>query len=312
MALDQTPSMPDSRLTAVVGAGGAQGGAVARALLDAGRPCRVLSRNAETVGGLVARGAEHAPADLLDPVTVARALDGVGGAFVMIPFDAPPDVHARYVDTVLDALRSAGAPQTVFTLSGPVPAEETGAPSLDARRAAARKVAESGLPAVSFVPGGYLGNLLGPWVAPAIVHAGRIPYPLPAGLRCPWISVEDQAALAVAALDRPDLAGRSFTVGHRASGDDLATAVSEGLRREVRWVALDLDEFARSLVPVVGESAAGELAREYRVIGSHPAVADTPLDYDAGPRELAVALTPIAQWARVQDWEGAAAAPIRA
>ncbi len=138
--------MPDSRLTAVVGAGGAQGGAVARALRDAGRPCRVLSRNAETVGGLVARGAEHAPADLLDPVTVARALDGVGGAFVMIPFDAPPDVHARYVDTVLDALRSAGAPQTVFTLSGPVPAEETGAPSLDARRAAARKVAESGLP----------------------------------------------------------------------------------------------------------------------------------------------------------------------
>jgi uncharacterized protein YbjT (DUF2867 family) len=291
---------------------GAQGGAVARALLDAGRPVRVLSRNAGTVGGLVARGAEHAPADLLDPATVARALEGAGGAFVMIPFDAPPDVHSRYVDTVLDALRAAGAPPTVFTLSGPVPTGETGALSLDARRAAARKVAESGLPVVSLVPGGYLGNLLGPWVAPAIVHAGRIPYPLPAGLRRPWISVEDQAALAVAALERPDLAGRSFTVGHRASGDDLAAAVSEGLRREVRWVGLDLDEFARSLVPVVGESAAAELAREYRLIASHPAVADRTLDHEAGPRELAVALTPIAQWARVQDWAGAAAAPVHA
>ncbi len=301
--------MSDPRPTAVLGAGGAQGGAVARALLDAGRPVRVLSRNADTVAGLVARGAEHAPADLLDPATVVRALDGAGGAFVMIPFDAPPDVHARYVDTVLDALRATGAPPTVLTLSGPVPAEDTGAPSLDARRAAARKAADSGLPVVSLVPGGYLGNLLGPWVAPAIVHAGRIPYPLPAGLRRPWISVEDQATLAVAALDRPDLAGRSFTVGHRASGDDLARAVSEGLRREVRWAALDLDEFARSLVPVVGESAAGELAREYRLTAQHPAVADTLLDYDAGPRELAVALTPIAQWARVQDW--AAAAQVR-
>lgn len=298
--------MSDTLPTAVLGAGGAQGGAVARALLDAGRPVRALSRRPDTVTALVAAGAEHARADLADPATVTRALRGVGGAFVVIPFDAPPAVHAGYVDVALDALRAAGVPHTVFTLSGPVPTGDTGAPSLDARRAAARRIAGSGLPVVTLVPGGYLGNLLGPWVAPAIVGAGRIPYPLPADLQRPWISVEDRAALAVAALDRPDLAGASFTVGHRASGHDLAAAVSVGLGREVRWVPLDLDEFAASLVPVVGEAAAGELAREYRLTARHPAVAGASLDHDAAPEALGVALTPLAEWARGQDWEGAA------
>ncbi len=174
---------------------------------------------------------------------------------------------------------------------------------------AARAIVASRLSVVTFVPGGYLGNLLGPWVAPAILHAGRVPYPLPAALQRPWISVEDQAALAVAALDRPDLAGRTFTVGHRASGDDLAAALSQGLRRDVRWVPLDLDEFAGSLVPVIGEDAAGELAAEHRLTAHHPAVADAPLDHDAAPRELGVPLTPVVDWVRAQDWAAAAGPP---
>lgn len=301
--------MTDLRPIAIFGASGAQGSAVARALLNAGQPVRALSRNADAVTTLVANGAQHVAADLSDPATIPRALDGVGGVFAMIPFDSPPNVHARYVDVVLDALQSAGSPPTVFTLSGPVPTEDTGAGSLDARRAAARKVAESGLPIVTFVPGGYLGNLLGPWVAPAIVHDGQIPYPLPGELRRPWVSVEDQAALAVSALERPDLAGRSFTIGHDASGDDLAAAVSEALGRDVQWLAVDLDQFADSLTPVIGEHAARELAEEYRLTAQHPAVAQTALDYDAAPRELGVALASLAEWAAAQDWAAAASLP---
>lgn len=227
----------------------------------------------------------------------------------MIPFDSPPDVHARYVDAVLDALRAAGAPRTVFTMSGPVPTSDTGGAPLDARRAAAEKVANSELPITTFVPGGYLGNLLGPWVAPAIVHHGQVPYPLPAALRRPWVSVEDQGTLAVAALERPDLAGRAFAIGHDVSGNDLATALSEALGRDVTWVPLDLDQFATSLVPILGHSAANELAREYRLTAEHPAVVDSVIDIEATPRELEVALTPLAQWARAQDWVLAAIAP---
>ena len=301
--------MPDHRPTAVFGAGGAQGGAAAQALLDAGRPVRALSRDPEAVAARIARGAEHAVADLSAPDTLTRALDGVGSAFVMIPFDAPPPVHAAYVDAVLDALRAAGAPRAVFTLSGPVPTADTGGASLDARRSAANQIADSGLPITTFVPGGYLGNLLGPWVAPAIVHQGRVPYPLPAGLRRPWVSVEDQARLAVAALDRPDLAQRSFTIGHLASGVDLAAALAQALDRDVTWVALDLEEFAASLVTVVGAAAASELAREYRLTAEHPAVRDSALDADLTARELGVELTSLTQWAREQDWTTAATVP---
>lgn len=276
-----TPTIPDARPTAVFGASGAQGSAVARALLDADRRVRALSRSQDGVAGLVADGAEHVLADFSDPATIIRAVDGVGGAFVMLPFDTPPDVYVTYVKVVLDALRAAGAPHAVMTTSGPVPTEETGVRSLDARRTAQRMVSESDLGIITFVPGGYLGNLLGPWVAPAIVHEGRIPYPLPTRLRRPWISVEDQASLAVAALERSDLGGRSFAAGHQASGDDIAAAVAAGLERQVSWVSLDLDEFAASLVPVVGKNAASALAHEYRLTAQHPAVAEAPIDYQA-------------------------------
>lgn len=301
--------MTNSSPVAVFGASGVQGGAVARAFLAAGRPVRALSRDAAAVSALVENGAEHAAADLSDPSTIARALDGVGAAFVMVPFDAPPDVHARFVTAALAGLRAAHVPQAVFTLSGPVPTDDTGAASLDARRAAARRIADSGLPVITFAPGGYLGNLLGPWVAPAILQAGQIPYPLPADLARPWVSVEDQASLAVAALDRPDLAGRTFTIGHRATGTDLAAAVGEALGRPVQWVTLDLEAFAESLVPVIGQTAAHELATEYRLTAQHPAVAEAPLDYDAAPRELSVSLTPLATWAAAQDWQAAGNPP---
>lgn len=295
---------------AVFGASGAQGGAVATALIRSGRSVRAISRRPDAVAPLVDNGAEHAPADLAEPATVARALEGVAGAFVVLPFDAPPPIREQHIATVLDALDRSGCPPVVFTTSGPIPTEEVGAASLDSRLTIQRAVDASGLPIVTLVPGGYLGNLLGRWVAPAIVHDGRIPYPLPAELRRPWISVEDQAALAVAALDRPDLAGRSFTVGHHVSGTDIAAAVSPAIGREVQWTEFDLEQFAASLVPVVGEHAAADLAREYRLTAQHPGLAADALDYEAAPRELGVPLTPVKTWASAQDWSGAAQGPV--
>ena len=297
---------------AVFGATGAQGGAVAHALLAAGRPIRAFARTPDTASRLVDAGAELVPVDLSKPETVASALHGVSGAFVQIPFAVDPPTHAAYVQAVLDGLRAAGSPPAVFTLSGPVPTEQTGAAAFEARRAAEAAVRESGLPVVMFTPGGYLGNFLGPWCAPAVVHEDQVPYPLPAGHRQPWISVEDQAALAIAALDRDDfadaLAGRTFAVGHDLSGREIAAAISEARGRDVRWVAIDPGDFGTALVPVMGAEAAEMLADDYRLMSGQPSKAGLRGDLEAAPRELGVRLTPVAEWARTQDWEGAAAA----
>ena len=296
---------------AVFGATGPQGGAVAHAILGAGRPVRALARTPEKAAALAEAGAEVVHADLSDPRTIKAALRGASGAFVVIPFAVDPPAHAAYVQSALGGLRAAGAPPAVFTLSGPVPAEDTGAAAFDARRAAEEAVRKSGLPVAMFTPGGYLGNFLGPWAAPAVVHEGQIPYPLPSSHRQPWISVEDQAALALAALDRDDfadtLAGRTFAVGRDLSGAEIAAGISEALGKPVRWLALDPADFGAALVPVMGEAAAEMLADDYRLMAGRPEAAGLRPDLGAAPRKLGVPLTPVAEWARSQDWEAAAA-----
>lgn len=300
--------MPTQPPIAVFGATGAQGAPVAHTLLAAGRSVRALTREPEKASELADAGAEVVRADLADPVTIARALDGVAGAFVQIPFAVAPPTHAAYVRAVLDGLRAAGSPLSVFTLSGPVPPEETGAAAFDTRLAAENAIRESGLPIIAFTPGGYLGNFLGPWCAPAVVHEGQIPYPLPADHRQPWVSVEDQAALALAALDQPDLAGRTFAVGRDLSGEEIASGIGEALGREVAWVPLDPGAFGAALVPVMGAEAAEMLADDYRLMAGRPSAAGLRADLDAAPRELGVSLTSVAEWARTQDWKGAATA----
>ena len=60
----------------IVGGTGALGSAVARLLLSAGEPVRVMTRTPEKAAGLAADGAEIVRGDLLDRDSIARACQG--------------------------------------------------------------------------------------------------------------------------------------------------------------------------------------------------------------------------------------------
>lgn len=299
-------SIDPSRPIAVLGAAGAQGGPVAAALLDAGRPVRAIGRSAEKLAPLAARGAQTAALDLADADAVRAALDGTAAVFAHLPFVPVPEVVRAQSSALAAALLAADVP-AVFTLSGPPATTPVGVASFDTKAIAKRVLVDSGARVVGLEPVGYLGNLSAFFSAPSVVHRDELRYPLPADHRQAWISTEDQAALAIAALDRPDLAGRWFRIGEQRTGPELAAGIGEGLGRTVRYVALDPADFGRSLAPLMGEAVARLLADDYAMLGRRPGALDLDAGTTALREELGIPATPLATWARTQDWVGSAA-----
>jgi uncharacterized protein YbjT (DUF2867 family) len=72
----------------IFGATGNTGSVVASTLLAAGKKVRVVVRSREKGAALAAKGAEIALGDVLDAASVAAALDGADGAYLMTPPDS--------------------------------------------------------------------------------------------------------------------------------------------------------------------------------------------------------------------------------
>lgn len=105
---------------AITGATGKVGGAVARALLAAHHPVRVIVRDASKGEAWTARGAEVALAETKDTAALTRAFSKVDGAFVMLPsnFDPSPGFpEARRLIEAIRASLSAAQPSKVVVLS---------------------------------------------------------------------------------------------------------------------------------------------------------------------------------------------------
>lgn len=93
--------MPDTRIIAIIGATGQQGGGLARAILadpGTGFAARALTRNpgSERARALAALGADVVEADLDDEASLRAAFDGAYGAYVVTDYFAAivPDVPA--------------------------------------------------------------------------------------------------------------------------------------------------------------------------------------------------------------------------
>ena len=299
-----TTDLPRSAPVAVLGATGSQGGPVLEALLAAGHTVRALGRTPSKLAALAERGVETRAVDLADPDALTRALSGTSAVFAHLPFVPVPELVRTWTESLVRALAAADVPMTVFTLGGPAPSGHTGVPASDTKALAKGILQRAETPLVGFEPGGYLHNLL--LSAPSIVHDGELRYPLTAEHQWMFISTEDQAALAVAALQRPDLAGRWFRIGEPYAGADLADAIGQALGRPVRYAALAPEALGRTLAPIIGEQAAAGVAHDYEFLNQRSPLMNLEADTTAARRELAVPATPLVQWARMQPWAAVA------
>ncbi|MFF0268986.1 NAD(P)H-binding protein [Kribbella sp. NPDC004536] len=106
---------------AVCGARGRVGGVVARQLLAAGHTVRVVTRDPNGLGDLVALGAQVRAGSLRDREHLTELMRGVDAVFVLTPVDvSAPDVNAvqrAVVDATAAAIRDSAVPRVVLLSS---------------------------------------------------------------------------------------------------------------------------------------------------------------------------------------------------
>ena len=98
-----------------------------------------------------------------------------------------------------------------------------------------------------------------------MVNAAQVAYPTPPDMRLGWLASADMAKLMVAALERPELAGRSLMVSgvEHPNGPELAAHFSEALGRPLTYHALPPREFGAILDQAFGPGAGDGAATEY-------------------------------------------------
>jgi uncharacterized protein YbjT (DUF2867 family) len=219
----------------VSGATGNVGGELVRALAAAGQPVRALTRGAAPAG--LPAGAEAAAADLNRPESLASALRGVSGVFLLPGYADMPGLLA--------VIRQAGVERVVL-LSGSSADGDT-ANAITAYMAASEAaVRASGLPATILRPSGFMSNTL-QW-APQLASGDVIRAPF-ASAAVAMIDPRDIAAVAALALTGTGHQGQIYRItGPQALRPaDRVRTLAAVLSRELRFEAQPDDEARRTM-----------------------------------------------------------------
>ena len=278
------------------GAGGAQGAPVAHGLLEKGYQVRALVKHLEKNAGLANAGAEVVQGDLGDLESLRRATRGVSKVFLMLPFSGGGN-PLEYAQNALTAAQEAGVELLVLNTSGQTPEQPTGMPMMDYRIHLERMVRDSGVPSIILRPFAYMENLLGPWVLPRLQAENVVAYPVSTNRPISWIAAQDLGKFAVAALERPELAGRAFDLGgpEALTGERIAQSFSSALGRDIRYVAISPEEFGAIMGRMMGpETEAGVIAA-YRASEAAP-IGAMVVDSSAALEKLPIVQTSLEQW----------------
>jgi uncharacterized protein YbjT (DUF2867 family) len=253
--------MADKKVIAVVGATGAQGGGLARAILDdpAGTfAARVLTRdpNSAKAREFAARGAEVVAANVDDPASLARAFAGAHGAFCVTFFwdHFSPDREQAEARAMAETAKAAGVKHVIWsTLEDTrkfVPLSDDRMPTLqgkykvphlDAKGEANAFFTEAGVPVTFLQTSFYWDNFITFGMGPKKGEDGVLAITLPMGERkLPGIAAEDigRCAYGVFKGGTPWI-GRTVSIsGENLTGAQMAAAFAEAFGEPVRYNAV--------------------------------------------------------------------------
>ena len=257
-----------NKIITVFGATGAQGGGLARAILtDPKRrfSVRAVTRrpDSEAARTLARAGARIVAADLDDPQSVARVMEGAYGAFLVTNFweHGSPEKELTQATTLAEAAAHAGIEHAIWsTLEDtrtivplgtrmPVLLDRYNVPHFDAKGEANAEFTRRNVPATFLYTSGYWENLIYFGMGPRRRADGTLVIGFPTGdRRIPWIAAEDvgRSAFGIFARDT-ELIGRSVGIaGEHLTGDEMAVHLSAALGERVDYEALTPDQY-RSL-----------------------------------------------------------------
>ena len=254
--------MSEKKIIAVVGATGAQGGGLVRAILsDTDHPfaARAITRdvNSAKARELAALGAEVVAGDVDDPESLRRAFDGAYGAYCVTFFwdHFSPEKELAQARAMAEAARDAGVKHVIWStledtrkwvpLSDdrmPTLMEKYKVPHFDAKGEADQIFTDLGVPTTFLLTSFYWDNFIGFGMGPARGADGKLAITLPMGdAKLPGIAAVDIGRSAYGIFKKgAELIGKRVGIaGEHLSGSEMAAAFSDLLGEEVRYNAVD-------------------------------------------------------------------------
>jgi uncharacterized protein YbjT (DUF2867 family) len=270
-----------SSLITVLGATGAQGGGLARAILaDPQRSFRVraVTRKPESAPAraLAEAGAEIVAADFDDPTSMRRAMDGAAGAFCVTNFweHFSPEKELAQAQTMAAAAAAARVGHVIWsTLEDtrdylapgsrmPVLMGKYNVPHYDAKGEANRAFFARGVPTTLLYTSFYWDNLIHFGMQPQRGADGRLQFVLPMGdALLPGMAAEDIGPAALSIFARgAELIGKSIGIaGEHLSGAQMAEQLTLALGEPVVHADLTPQQYA-----ALGFPGADDLANMFQ------------------------------------------------
>ncbi len=250
--------MPKQKIIAVVGATGAQGGGLVRAILSdpgSGLTARALTRKvgSDKAKELAKLGAEVVEADLDDVESLKRAFAGAYGAFLVTNYWElfSPEKEMAQVKNMAQAAKHANLQHVIWsTLEDTrrwVPLSDNRMPTLmgkykvphfDAKGEADHLFAEVGVPTTLLLTSFYWENLIYFGAGPKKGPDGKLAITYPMGdKKLPGIAAEDIGKCALTIFKKgPEFIGKTVAIaGEHLTGAQMAAALTKALGQEVRY-----------------------------------------------------------------------------
>ncbi|MBA3973214.1 MAG: nucleoside-diphosphate sugar epimerase [Candidatus Solibacter sp.] len=254
--------MSDNKIIVVAGATGAQGGGLARAILnDPAREfaLRALTRdpNSEKAQELARLGAELVACDIGDEAALVKAYEGAYGAFCVTFFWAhfSPERELAEASAMARAAKTAGLKQVIWsTLEDTrkfISLEDDRMPTLmgkykvphfDAKGEADGVFRQLGVPTTFLLTSFYWDNFIYFGSGPQKGPDGKYAITLPMGDRkLPGIAAEDIGKCALGIFKAGDeFTGRTVGIsGEHLTGEEMAAALGGALGIDVGYNAVE-------------------------------------------------------------------------
>ena len=258
--------MSEKRIIAVIGATGAQGGGLARAILedrDGSFSVRAVTRDLASgpAQALADQGAEVVQADLDDKGSLERAFSGAYGAFCITNYweTFSPEKEREQARNMAEAAKAVGVQHVIWsTLEDTrrwVPLHDDRMPTLmdgykvphfDAKGEADRIFQGVGVPTTNLLTSFYWENFIFFGSGPQRGEDGVLALNLPMGDRkLPSIGVEDIGRSAYAIFKKgPDLIGQTLGIaGEHLTGAEMAEAMTAAFGEPVKYNAVPFDVY---------------------------------------------------------------------
>ncbi len=250
--------MADQKIIAVVGATGAQGGGLVRAIMSdpkGGFAARALTRDVKTdkAKELAKLGAEVVAVDIDDIDSLHRAFSGAYGAFCVTFFWAhfSPEKELAEAKAMATAAKQAGLQHVIWsTLEDTrkwVPLSDNRMPTLmgrykvphfDAKGEADQVFKELGVPTTLLPTSFYWENLIYFGMGPKKGPDGKLAVTFPMGdKKLPGIAAEDigKCAYAIFKKGRQYIGKTVGIAGEHLTGAQMAAALTKVLGKDVRY-----------------------------------------------------------------------------